>query len=220
MEEKIKFFVEKIKEIFGQRLKSCILYGSFVKGNYVKGMSDINLIVIVDNLNAADLEKISRNLSRFAYRNLIKPFFFSESFFLSSSDVFPVEWQDIKENHIVIAGDDLISGINIKSENLRIEIERKIKQLFLDFQHATIFEKDRFSIVKETVKNLRFLIPLIERQTGKKINMPENLEKLIKAGRMRKGEIQNTVDILIQFFLDIIQFIDHDFTKEKNEKIS
>jgi predicted nucleotidyltransferase len=215
MEEKINFFIEKLKEIFKGRLKSCILYGSYAKGNYVKGVSDINLIVIVDNIEGKDLEEIKNKLSKYAYKNLIKPYFFSEWFLLSSSDVFPVEWLDIKENHRVIYGDDLTEKINVKIENLRIEIERKIKQLYLDFQHLLIFENDKFFVLKETLKSIKFLIPLIERYIKKKILLPEILEIVEKNKKLKNEEIEKGIEEILKFFSKIIYMIDEDFKKEK-----
>ncbi|MGB9678014.1 MAG: nucleotidyltransferase domain-containing protein, partial [Candidatus Ratteibacteria bacterium] len=157
MEEKIRNKVEKflkiIEDIFGKRLLSCILYGSAVKGNYKEGISDINLIIIIDKFEAKDLDEIKRRVSKFAWKNLIKPYFFSEWFLLSSADVFPVEWMDIKENHIVLYGEDLTEKINVENKNLRIELERKLKQLFLDFQQGIIFEKNKHIVLEETIKS-------------------------------------------------------------------
>jgi len=203
MEEKIKNkiegFLKRVKEIFGERLLSCILYGSAIKGNYKEGISDINLIVIVNKFDAKDLDEIKRKLSKYAWKMLIKPYFFSEWFLLSSADAFPVEWKDIKENHIVIYGQDLTEKINIENENLRIELERKLKQLFLDFQHGIIFEKNKYSVVEETIKNLNFLIPLIEKQIGKRINVPQY---------SKRENIENKIDELLKFFSDTIIFIE------------
>ncbi len=215
MEDKIKIkvekFIQKLKEIFGKRLKSCILYGSAVKGKYREGISDINMIVIVDNLSAEDLEKIKKDLSKYAYKNLIKVFYFSEWFLLSSSDVFPVEWSDIKENHIILYGEDLTEKINVEEENMRIELERKIKQLFLDFQQELIFDKDKVRILKETIKNLKFLIPLIERQVKKRIEIDEFFEK----EKIKKEEVKEGINKLLKFFTEIIFLIDEGFKKEE-----
>jgi len=212
---KINFFIEKLKEIFKNRLRSCILYGSYAKGNYIKGISDINLIVIVDDINLSDLEEIKNKLSKYAYKNLIKPFFFSEWFLLSSSDIFPVEWLDIKENHIVLYGDDLTEKIKVNEEFLRVEIERKIKQLFLNLQHALIFEKNEYLILKETTKNLKLLIPLVEKFIKKRITLPETLNIIEQKKRLKKGEIRKNIEEMLKFFSKVIYMIDEGFKKEQ-----
>ncbi|MGC9031681.1 MAG: hypothetical protein ACP5H7_02900 [Minisyncoccia bacterium] len=206
MEEKIRNKVEKflkiIEDIFGKRLLSCILYGSAVKGNYKEGISDINLIIIIDKFEAKDLDEIKRRVSKFAWKNLIKPYFFSEWFLLSSADVFPVEWMDIKENHIVLYGEDLTEKINVENKNLRIELERKLKQLFLDFQQGIIFEKNKHIVLEETIKSLNFLIPVIEKQIVKRIDIPRY---------SRKENIEEKVDEILKFFNETIIFIEKKF---------
>ncbi len=94
-------FLNITKKILEENLISCILYGSAAKGTYKEGISDINLIFIVEKMDYSKISQISK-LSKFAYRNRIKPFFFTKDFLLSSCDVFPVEWDDIKQNHITI----------------------------------------------------------------------------------------------------------------------
>ncbi|MFN4227272.1 MAG: hypothetical protein ACK4F0_03930 [Candidatus Ratteibacteria bacterium] len=203
MEEKVKNkidgFLKRVKDIFQERILSCILYGSVVKGNYKPKTSDINLIIIVDKLEANDIDTIRKKVSKYAAKNLIKPFFFSELFFLSSTDVFPIEWKDIKDNHLIVYGNDLTEKIKIENKDLRIALEREIKQLYLDFQQELIFEKNKILILEETIKKLKFLIPLIENQIGEKINIPEF---------SRKENIEDKIDELLRFFSDIIILIE------------
>ncbi|MCM8767067.1 MAG: nucleotidyltransferase domain-containing protein [Candidatus Omnitrophica bacterium] len=206
VKNKIEGFLKRIKEIFGERILSCILYGSVVKGTYNPKNSDINLIIIVDRFEAKDLDAIRKKVSKYALKNLIRPFFFSEFFFLSSTDIFPIEWKDIKENHLIVYGNDLTENIKIENENLRIELERKIKQLFLDFQQELIFEKNKILILEETVKNLKFLIPLIEECVGEKINIPEI---------SNKDKLENKIDELLKFFSDIIILIEKNLGRRK-----
>lgn len=212
MDEKVKIKVEKflqnLKKIFGERIKSCVLYGSCVKGNYREGLSDINVIVVLDRFERRDIYQVRNKVSRYARKNFIRPFFFSEWFLLSSSDVFPVEWLDIKENHIIFYGDDIINKVNIKKENLRLEIERKLKQLYLDFQISLVFEKENIQLLGEIFKNLRFLIPLIERQFGEGVDIPETLKNFEERRRFNKGEIEQISEVLLKLFEGLILKID------------
>ncbi|MCM8785137.1 MAG: nucleotidyltransferase domain-containing protein, partial [Candidatus Omnitrophica bacterium] len=209
MEDKIiKNFIYKLEQVLGEKLKSCVLYGSYLKGTYKKGVSDINLLVIVDSLEYKDLRDIEKKISKYAYKNFLNVFFFPEWFFLKSSDVFPVEWQDIKENSLVIYGNDYIKKIEINKEHLRIELERKIKQLFLDFQQGIIFEKDKYYLINETIKNLKFLLQLVEKQMMKKLILPDFLKQERK---IKKVEFSVLIDEILKFFSQIIFLIDEDF---------
>jgi len=61
MNEKIKHFVEEVKEyliaIYGERIKQVILYGSFVRGEATEE-SDIDVLIVVDDsLNPFEVRK-------------------------------------------------------------------------------------------------------------------------------------------------------------------
>lgn len=58
-------YVEEVKKIYGERLKSVILYGSYARGDF-KPNSDIDIMILVD-LADSELEKYSRQLSWSTY---------------------------------------------------------------------------------------------------------------------------------------------------------
>ncbi len=212
IKEKINNFVKKLKETLGEKLKSCIVYGSIAKGTYKEGMSDINMIVVIDEVNYDEIEKIRNNLSKIAIKNMIKVFFFTDWFLSSSSDVFPVEWKDIKENHIVVFGDDITEKITIKEENLRVQLERESKQNYLSFQQGLLFERDLLFLLSNSIKNLKIILKDIDLLTEEKITPPEYFEKIEMAEkgkkRISKEELKKIAKQHFNFLSKVIRAID------------
>ena len=58
-------YVEEIKRIYGERLKSVILYGSYARGDF-KPDSDIDIMILID-LTDMELEKYRKQLSWATY---------------------------------------------------------------------------------------------------------------------------------------------------------
>lgn len=58
-------YVEEIKKIYGERLKSVILYGSYARGDF-RPDSDIDIMILVD-LPDIEIEKCGRQLSWSTY---------------------------------------------------------------------------------------------------------------------------------------------------------
>ena len=48
-------FAGRLREAFGERLISVVLYGSAARGDYREGVSNINLLVVVRDAGAATL---------------------------------------------------------------------------------------------------------------------------------------------------------------------
>jgi len=210
--EKIEKFVKKLKEILGEKLKSCIVYGSIAKGTYRESISDINMIAVIDEIDYEEIEKIKNDLSKIAIKNMIRVFFFTDWFLSSSSDVFPVEWKDIKENHIVVFGDDITERITIKEENLRIQLERESKQNYLNFQQGLLFEKDMLFLLSNSIKNLKLILKDIDLLTEEKIETPEYFEKveMVEKGKekMSKEELKKIAKQHFNFLSKVIRLID------------
>ena len=57
--------IEKLKEIYKDKLIAVILYGSCVTNDCDNAFSDINTIVIIDSLNALDLKNASPAIKDF-----------------------------------------------------------------------------------------------------------------------------------------------------------
>lgn len=58
-------YVEEIKKIYGERLRSVILYGSYARGDF-RPDSDIDIMILVD-LPDIEIEKCGRQLSWSTY---------------------------------------------------------------------------------------------------------------------------------------------------------
>ncbi|MGY3666923.1 MAG: nucleotidyltransferase domain-containing protein [Roseburia sp. 1XD42-69] len=58
-------YVEEVKTIYGERLKSVILYGSYARGDF-RPDSDIDIMILVD-LADMEIEKYSKQLSWSTY---------------------------------------------------------------------------------------------------------------------------------------------------------
>lgn len=212
VKEKIENFVEKLIDTLGEKLKSCIVYGSVAKGTYKEGISDINMIVLLEEISFEEIEKIKNNLSKIAYKNLIKVFFFTEWFFSSSSDVFPIEWKDIKENHILVYGEDITENITINEENLRIQLEKESKLNYLNFQQGLLFDKDILFVLSNSIKNLKIILKDIDILTEEKIEMPEYFKKIEAAEKgeekISKNELREVAEKHFDFLSKVIKAID------------
>jgi len=149
-------------------------------------MSDINMIAVVNEVDYDEIEKIKNNLSKIAIKNMIRVFFFTDWFLSSSSDVFPVEWKDIKENHIVVFGDDITEKITVKEENLRVQLERESKQNYLSFQQGLLFERDLLFLLSNSIKNLKLILKDIDLLTEEKITPPEYFGKIEMAEKKKE----------------------------------
>lgn len=144
----LDLLIKILNSIFGERLKSVVLYGSYARGDYVKGISDINVLVVAENLEPEDFLSFRRKFPGSTFRMNIKPVFFTLLFLKKSCDVFPLQWYEIKKYGVILFGTDIRDEISVSKDDIRVQLEKEIKQQYLNFQQDLIFEKDIRSVIE------------------------------------------------------------------------
>lgn len=159
-------FVVNLKNIYSDQLVAIILYGSAASGEYTGRHSNINLAVILKDTSLPSIKKASQfiNKNRFL---VINPMFFTEDYIKKSTDVFPIEFLDIKENHIILYGKDIFRDLQIDMKNLRFQCEQElkskvlnIKKLYLRMKNKLIFKDFLFRSLTSSLHILRNLVRL------------------------------------------------------------
>jgi hypothetical protein len=115
------------QKVFGKDLVSLILYGSAAGGHYVKGKSDINLLVVVTQEGINRLESSFDIIKQWGKCRVAMPLVMTKAFIESSLDCYPIEFLNMKNSHILIYGENVLEKLNFKPEDLRLQIERELK---------------------------------------------------------------------------------------------
>lgn len=135
----------RLSAIYGEGLVSVILYGSAASGEYSRRHSNINLAIILSDTSMANIAKAKSTINMRSFA-MINPVFFTEDYLKRSVDVFPIEFLDMKENHIVLRGKDLVNALNIDTRNLRFQCEQELKSKLLNIKGAYLKSRGRSSL--------------------------------------------------------------------------
>lgn len=118
-------------QAFGGDLVSLMLYGSAAGGHYVKGKSDINVLAVLTPEGMNRLEDGFALVRSWKKRNVAVPLVMTKDFITSSLDAYPIEFLNMKNNSILIYGDNVLDALSFKPEDLRLQIERELKSKML-----------------------------------------------------------------------------------------
>ena len=117
-----------LQDALGDDLVALMLYGSTARGTQVPGRSDRNVLLVVRDASAATLRRASPALSAWAKAGHPPPLIQTEADWAASADVFPMEIEDIREAHVVLAGRrDVISALVTTVADQRRELEREAR---------------------------------------------------------------------------------------------
>ena len=116
---------------FGNDLVSLMLYGSAAGGSYVKGKSDINVLAVLTPEGINRLEDAFAIVKSWRNRKVAVPLVMTKPFIVSSLDSYPIEFLNMKNNSVLIYGENVLEPLSFKPEDLRLQIERELKSKIL-----------------------------------------------------------------------------------------
>lgn len=106
---------------------SAVLYGSAARGDYVPGASDINLLLVLDDVGPAALRALSPAFVEWRSRTPEPPLLVSREEWARATDVFPIEITDMQSAHRLLRGEDPLAGLAVSDADLRRALESELR---------------------------------------------------------------------------------------------
>jgi len=196
--DRLDNFTADLKDKAGDNLVSFMVYGSAASGDTFRN-SDINTMLILKKADPASLRTLSAAIKKWAHKGFACPMIFTEDRVLSSADIFPIEFMDIKDSRKIMAGTDCFRKVNVKKEHLRLEIERELKSNLLRLRKAYVINcKDRKKtreLMRDSLSTFLVIFRAILRLKGR--NVPIKKSDLIKS-------MQTVMKLNTSVFSDIL----------------
>lgn len=134
----LRKLIAGLKKRLGEALYSVCLYGSAARGEWQELTSDLNVLLLFRTLRFEYLEGIGELLMQARKRARIVPMLLTVDELRQSSDVFCIKFDDIKQHHVCVYGDDPLEALQIDDTHLRFvcefelrNIAMKMRQLYL-----------------------------------------------------------------------------------------
>jgi len=115
----LQAYVKEVKGQFGEQLEGMLLYGSAVRGEFLPGRSNLNILLLVSSYDSAVLKQYSTLHRQWSKEQIVVPLFMTEEELHLSAAVFPLEFLEIQEQHRVLGGRDPFIGFHVKTDRLR-----------------------------------------------------------------------------------------------------
>jgi len=119
----LQAYSQEVKAAFGDRLEGLLIYGSAVRGEFLPGRSNLNMLLLVTEYDAATLKAYAPIHKRWSKEQIVVPLFLTERELNGSSALFPLEFLEIQEHHRVLGGRDPFVGFHVKTERLNDQVK-------------------------------------------------------------------------------------------------
>ena len=106
---------------------SAVLYGSASRGDYIPGRSDVNLMLVLDEVTTPTLRALGRAFAIWRKSTPEPPLLISRTEWTRASDAFPIEITDMRLSYQVLRGADPLQGVQEDTGDLRKALEREFR---------------------------------------------------------------------------------------------
>ena len=164
-------FVKILNETFGNRVWFIGLQGSYARGEATE-TSDIDMVVILDELSVLDIQTYNEMLDRLPYRELICGFLSGKNEILhwEPSDLFQFYYDT---NPIKGSLDELLSLIDATAVNKAIKIG--VCNIYHGCIHNMLYEKSE-DILQSLYKSASFVVQaIVFKETGNYVRQQRDL---------------------------------------------
>lgn len=164
---------------------SAVLYGSTVRGDYVEGRSDVNLLLVTEDASFPLLRALAPALRAWRDKSYEPPLVFTRQEWSRATDVFPIEITDMKVKYELLRGSDPVAPASVNRADLRqaLESEFRGKLMRLRQAYATFAdeEKELTPLARSSASSILVLLRATLSLLGRPEAPPDGATRTVQA---------------------------------------
>jgi hypothetical protein len=131
MHKALTQLVDKLRNAYGERLVSVVLYGSAADGDHHPKYSDFNVLCVVSAITPRELRDGEAIFRWWREQGSPSPLLLTEHEIATSTDCFAIEFLDIQQQHRLLHGKDVISSLVVDRSFYRAQVEHDLRAKLL-----------------------------------------------------------------------------------------
>ncbi len=115
----VQAYAKDVKAALTDHLEGLLIYGSAVRGEFLPGRSNLNMLLVLTGHDAAVLKRYEGVHKRWSKEGVVIPLFLTDQDVKALSPLFPIEFLEIQEHHRVLGGRDPFVGFHVDTRRLK-----------------------------------------------------------------------------------------------------
>lgn len=138
MENRLTDFTGRLKLAGGNNVTAVVLYGSAVTQEFVAKHSDLNILCILEQAGARELEQLHAVADWWVRQGNSVPVLFTLEELRQAADIFAIEMLDIKHRHRMLYGADFLQDFQVSLELHRLQVERELRTNWMRLRQSVL----------------------------------------------------------------------------------
>lgn len=127
-DEKLGKFVQMLRDEGGANVRSIILYGSAGTEDFHSEFSNLNVFCVLGDASFHALAALDAASKWWAGQGQPSPLFMTPEEIQRSTDVFTIEFMDMRQNHRILYGEDVLKNLEIPTRFHRLQVEYELRE--------------------------------------------------------------------------------------------
>ncbi len=141
-------YVAQVNEDWSTDLGGLLLFGSAARGDFIMGRSNINMLLLVRCLSVDLLQRAGQLHQKWGKHQIVAPLLITEDDLVRSGRIFPLEFLQITEHHVVLAGHDPFVGFHIDKDRLAWQCQQELMANLMRLRQRFIEGSGRIEAVQ------------------------------------------------------------------------
>jgi hypothetical protein len=125
-------WLDPVRQALGSEFLACYVTGSVLSVGFDPKQSRVNLLILTRSLEIGTLDAVAAAMPRDGRKPpRFDPLLLTERQMRHSLDAFPIEWIEIQETHLLLEGQDVLEGLDVPRDNLRLQCEHEMRTKLL-----------------------------------------------------------------------------------------
>jgi len=148
----LETFATRVVEAIGPRLVTLLLYGSAARGAEPSAM---NTLLLVDRVDADLFARLGAPVRDWVSAKHPPPLILTDEEWRDSADAFPIEYEDIRAAHRILAGRNPWTGISVRREDVRRQLEHELMGKLVHLRQAYVADWNHPKRLAEVIRGTR-----------------------------------------------------------------
>jgi len=144
--------IDEMKSVIGDNLLSVVRFGSEGEPN--------NIVLVLKTLDFHNLNEVKQVVVKHRKKGFVVPLLFTKKELFDGSDVFPLEFLDIKYPHKTLYGEEIIDKIKFDKKHVRRQLEFEFRSKLIHLRENYIWIRHPKELKSLVVSAVPTIMPL------------------------------------------------------------
>ena len=146
--EILEKYLTQLQKEWHADLEGALLFGSAARGDFIAGRSNINILVIVRHLSVDVLQRAGRLHRQWGKHQIVAPLMMTEEELRRSRHLFPLEYLQMQDHHVLLIGRDPFGTEQIEGRQLGWQCEQELMANLLRLRQRFVEGEGRAEAIR------------------------------------------------------------------------